>query len=254
MGLSFVWFTFAGDAGCLRQSLRSVAAVAPRAARHVFFDPDAPLPPDMVWELHLAGVHVRPSPAPHGGNLTGRTNLEQLLDALAAAGAGGGWVVKIDSDTVVQSLNWLLPGMAAGSPVAAVLFAATIPPQPCCGPCYALRADLPQRLRSTLAEPPAELPFYDWYPEDHCVSVLLDATLSPTEVCRLPVFPTHFFAGFQYDGDDPDGDEELFPAYHPISVVTFGNRSGVAGESDSAKRAAAARTMQQFLDGQGIPS
>ncbi|MES2707118.1 MAG: hypothetical protein V4726_11010 [Verrucomicrobiota bacterium] len=245
--LSFVWFTFGGDAACLRWSLCSVRAIAPGAARHVFFDPDQPLPPDLIWELSQEGVHIRPSAGPHGRNLNGQEHLERQLDALAAAAPpdNTGMVVKIDSDTVVQSLDWLAPALIPENPFSAIGFSATHPPQPLCGPCYALRADVPRRLRHTLAAPPQPLAFLPGLPEDHCVSTLLDATLQPLEILRLPTWPKRaFFAGYQYPDD---ADAPLQGLYRAISVVTFGNRSLIPG-TEPEKRAAAARAMELLLD------
>lgn len=245
--LAFLWFTFAGDADCLRASLESIHRISPAATRHVRYDPEQPLPPDLIWECTQAGIDIRPSSGPHGGNLNGRDHLERQLDALADAAPAGGWIVKIDSDVVIQSMDWLMPVLSAPNPFGAVGFWANKPkPQPLCGPCYALRADVPRRLRQTLAAPPQALPFYEKMPEDHCVSTLLDATLEKGEIARIASWPqVPWFAGFQYQETFEDN-AGVLDSYRTISIVTFGNRSMLTG-TDAEKRAQTALQMWSLL-------
>lgn len=257
--LAFLWFTFGPDAECLLLSVAAAKAAAPHAALHVKLDPVHPFPHPAIDSLREMGAIVSGSTGTHGGNLNGAEHVDhQLAELGEAAGPdhGRGMVVKIDSDTIVRSLDWLAPAFIEASPVIAVGFEAG-PHAPWCGPCYALRAGIPQLLRSTLAtvlrqgrdrrHQPFLLPA--GLPEDATTCALLKAS-GRKGILRWPSYPvSRYFAGFQYpdpsEGDFQSACLDLFPQYATTSVVSFGNRS-MLPLSGHSQRQIVAQTMSAF--------
>lgn len=104
-------FTFGGDAVALGQCIRALKRLRAKCERvggelhiYVFDDGKHPLP------YAPAGVEYEKTWFERGGNLNGvacvQGELVCMLKAVKASGAK--YVVKLDSDTVVQDLGWML--------------------------------------------------------------------------------------------------------------------------------------------------
>lgn len=253
VSLSFVWFSHRPDFACLLQSARSVRPLAPEAALTVFVDPADPFTPEQSAALRAAGCRVFVSTRPHGGNLNGVEHLDRQLQALDRSATAADYVVKIDSDTVILSLNWLAEAIArAGGadrwPPAAG-FQMKRPVCPLCGPCYALRADVPRALRRHLAAHPRALDaLMPKVPEDFATFTLLSACFPEANPALLDAWPLgNSFAGFNYKSPPRSPNPYLF-----FEVVTFGNRRQLTGD-DATRRSRAAEAMRTLLDLAGCP-
>jgi hypothetical protein len=246
---AFIWFTWGPDADCLRESVESVKAAAPDAPLHVRFDPDAPLPSALIWDLTAAGVVVRPSEGPHGGNLNGEAHvLRQLTEMVGTCILGVDWVVKVDADTTLHGMDWLpdAPNLAAAGFQGG-------PASPWAGPCYALSAALARQLREAFAahlqtpDPTLFLP--DGCPEDATLFRLIQH-LKTQRVLRWPAWPAcPLFQGFHYPSAPPEQLREAAAAAFPLcrraNVITWGNRGQIPG-SATWQRQIRAQIMRDY--------
>lgn len=108
MTLPAVIFTYAGDAPALPWCVRGVqaAGLIPVVAE----DAAAPLPPITRGWLARGGVRVVSTRFPRRGNLNGTDCAAGICRTLAAAAAwaGAGHVIKLDTDTIiVRPAAWL---------------------------------------------------------------------------------------------------------------------------------------------------
>lgn len=109
MKIAMVFFCYAGDAALLRQALRAVPVLrAAGAAVDVFLCDDAAAPlgvdnvPEWVRYYRQTGFY-------RGGNLNGLQCIEGMVEVYAdiMTVRRYAWVVKVDCDTYVNSLEWL---------------------------------------------------------------------------------------------------------------------------------------------------
>jgi len=246
---AFVWFVWGPDADCLVQSVRSVRAVAPKAACHVRVDPGHPLPESVTGKLLEMGVEtVLPSKANHGGNLNGIPHFYRQMEELEWAAAGGLWMdaggegvaVKMDADVILRRLDWLEPMLAPGSAINAAGFRQS-EAAPWCGPCYALRQGVPPLCRDTVADVVREgrerLLLPHGIPEDGTLFAAMKRA-HLRGILTLPAWPCPlYFTGHQYDGTPPADS----------SVRYYGNRHLLEG-SATATRSTVAAAMQSAAD------
>jgi len=118
--LTFLWFTFAGDAGCLAESVASAALTAPGARLVVVDDAAAPVTGFARDSLRGGGVEWLESTWNRGGNMNGMESLTNELRLMESVSGGAGVVVKIDSDVLIQRAGLLTDHNWSRQPVAAV--------------------------------------------------------------------------------------------------------------------------------------
>lgn len=239
--VAFCWFTFAGDAECLVESVKSVRrAYGPRIPVCVYDDAAAPIPSCTLQSIKPT-LYERTT-WPRRGNLNGPVCVRGILDALsrAARACGTTWVSKIDSDVILvrpwliadtrwayQGLSWGLQHLAAGAN-------------------NYMRQDLPERILRRLAGRPGFFRPEDANcPEDNTIACLatLEApggVLIHDSANQSP--EPRIGAGWFYDV------RRTFDQAAHYSLVTFGNRFSIPNvDPDTAQsRAIVASTMLQF--------
>lgn len=254
MTSALVWFTFALDEACLLQSIRAARHHAPESPRVVVADSAAPIRPETVAALRLSGTQCLEDCAARAGNLNGREWLVAQLSRLGDAGSlpGVDWVIKIDSDTLLNAppSSWLQYASRDHQAVCAWQ-----PKWWFQGSCYALRATTPQALRDHLAACPQVLAsLAPKYPEDTAVANILTDLHGPASILALAggsastLFKGEQIAHYNFHS------WPAFEGYRPFRVVCFGNRHSLPPQMpDAVRRHTAARTMQAFLDAAGVP-
>lgn len=252
MSATLLWFSFRDDAECLLQSVRAARHWAPEARRVIAQDHAAPLPLTIQAQLRDWGCEVETDFQDRARNLNGLEHFAGQLNWLVEAGRMAQWVVKIDSDTLLNAPleDWLEPD----SPHTAVC--AWQPGWWFQGPCYALRAAALPGLRDHLAAHPQCLrECAPGYPEDMSMGHLITAAHGPAAVLALPGgHRSTLFHGTQISHYDFQH-WPAFDLYAPFRIIHFGNRNQLPPHMpDSTRRLTAAHTMEAFLDHRGVPA
>lgn len=237
---SVVTFTFRDDSDCAVQCARSVGRLG--LPHYLIEDAAAPLSLTARGGIAAVGGRIETSHHPRGGNLNGLANLEAQLTAFSAVAAATGslWVVKLDSDTIIQNLTWLDGAEGA----AAVCFRQR--KWWFQGPCYALSVSALGLMRQAILERPHLLsPLAPQYPEDVATGWLACAVAGPERVRAVAGYPDgpgiahwHFKGGAEAD------------LCRPFSALSFGNRHLLPDQMPPAlKRLESARAMEAYLTG-----
>lgn len=253
MTAALIWFTFRDDAACLEQSVRAARHHAPEARRIIAQQASAPLPMDVQARLREAGCQIETDFVDRQGNLRGLEHFAHQLDWFAAAGEGADWLIKIDSDTVVNAPleSWL--GQAGPEHTAVCGWQPTWWFQ---GPCYAIRPARLPALRDHLAAHQQCLrECAPHWPEDPCLAHLVVNCDGPAAILALPGGdPSTLFTGWQIAHFD-FRHWPAFDFYRDFRTVHFGNRTQLPKDMpDPVRRLTAARTMSAFLDATGVPA
>ena len=97
--------SFSGDEGCLFQCVRALEKLSPRYDFEIFVIDDGHNPLENIPE----NVHYSKSFFNRNGNLNGRECVEGMLFCMleAARLSGADVVIKIDSDIILNNLNWV---------------------------------------------------------------------------------------------------------------------------------------------------
>lgn len=252
MKITLIWFSFSADESCLLQSLRAARHHAPDCRRLVISDGAFPLSEEARQQFQEDGITHWASGTDRRGNLNGLVWLARQWDWLSTI-ASTDWIVKIDSDTILNDhpqswLQYARPNHAA--------VCAWQPTWWFQGPCYALRAAIPQTLRDHLAAHPQSLEHLaPRYPEDVCTAHTIAAVHGPAAILALPggsqstLFQGRQIAHYSY---------KLWPdfgQYADFKTIHFGNRKSLPPQMpDAIRRHTAARTMAAYLDSQSIPT
>jgi len=226
----------------------------------VIEDAAAPLSREDREALAAVGARVFFSRFHRGGNLTGAENLTGQLQFLELAGMVAGadgtpadWLLKVDSDTVVQRLDWL----AGVDPEQVAAVCHEQPHWWFQGCCYALSmAWLPQlkALWEGLEQASETDPrrqelakLGPLYPEDVTTGWLAVATAGARCVIAVPGFPAGLgIAHWMFKRSERDREAELC---RPYAVVAFGNRMLLPSQMpEASQRLAAAQAMAFFLE------
>jgi len=237
MNIVGVWFTFAGDAACLVESVAAFRAACPGAPVAIFDEDRLPLPQEVVETINPR-IYERTN-WPRLGNLNGWPAVRGILQScdLAARMTGAVGTLKIDCDTLVLSSRWLrLDAAVTGWDCGWIRYAA--------GMARHLRADVPQRLLRGLDRRPLIT-----HPVAEDLAISAEASFEfPGQVWlhpRQPGIPTGFrLAGWSYRRQTAG----LFGLTHPAAdhdVVTFGNRAQIPG-ARAAARTVVAAAMARF--------
>ena len=258
LSFSLIWFSFREDADCLLQSVRSARHHAPASPRLIVQDAAHPLPLEVQAQLRGMDCQVESDFVERGGNLNGLDHFAHQLAWLDAAASrattpdpSAGWVVKIDSDTVLNGPleSWIGEASADTAAVCAV--------QPTWwfqGPCYAVQASRLAYLRGYLADHPQALrECAPKYPEDTCLGHLIAAAYGPKSILALPGgHSSTLFQGLQISHYDL-AKWPPFDLYEAFRIVHFGNRGSLPPHMpDSVRRLTAAGVMKRYLDHTGL--
>jgi len=254
---TLLWFTFRADADCLLQSVRAARHWAPDSRRIIVQDHSAPLPHVVQTALADLGCEIHTQATDRAGNLNGRDHFQTQLWWMQAAAfrleeEPCPWVIKIDSDTLLNAdpHTWL--ALAEGH----TAICAWQPTWWFQGPCYAIRAAALPALRDHLAaHPQAIRECAPKFPEDTCMGHLITHAYGPKSILALPgghhstFFTGHQIASYNYQ-TWPD-----FTLFEPFRTLHFGNRDQLPPHMpDPTRRLTAARTMQAFLDCYNVPA
>ena len=236
MKLVGCWFSFRGDAPCLRESVEHWREFVGGEVA-IFDEQVKPIPDDHLRPFVAEGDMVERTGWPRGGNLNGWDAVLGILDSMerACLRFGATHAFKIDCDTLARLGPWFDPH----KPVSGGELGA-IPLQS--GSCYALRNDAISTLLDSLMHPDRELHggpnvMEDWTIGAECLR------LFPGQVSlAIRGIGPRQFSGWQY------AKSELWPPeyYRDIPVVTFGNRAQIKEGSNCERREHAAATMAAF--------
>lgn len=257
LSATLLWFTFAGDSACLLQSVRAARNIAPDCHRLIAMEAARPLPLDLQSHLRGMGCQVETDFCDRANNLNSLAHFKHQLEWMAAAGNpddAQSWVVKIDSDTILNQhpFTWL---SQAGPVHTAVC--AWQPTWWFQGPAYGIRAaDLPG-LGRAVAETPqiiGEMADLD-YPEDLTMGHLVAAVHGAASILQLSGGDTStLFHGEQIAHYDYRR-WPAFEVYEAFRVLHFGNRTCLPlGMPDAVKRLTVARVMERYLDWRQLPA
>lgn len=243
-----VTFTFRDDGPAAVQAARSVDKCGLR--HYVVEDAAAPLAREDREAIGNQGAVVLMSTYARGGNLNGEANLVGQMQTFAAVasmhqadtGKPVGWVIKLDSDTVLRRVDWL----AAADPALEAAVAFQCGGNWFAGPCYAVAAQWLDRMDAYLRAGAPELAPLQAkrYPEDVTTAWLAAAVAGAAGVRTIQGWPAgDGFAGWQYKPDVRPDD------YWRYAAVSFGNRQQLPPQMPVAvKRLEAARAMARFLE------
>lgn len=252
---SLLWFSFRDDADCLLESVRAARHHAPDAPRVVAMDAGAPLPLDVQARLRDEGCQVETDFVDRQTNLNGIEHWLHQMDWMTAAGDvqdAQSWVVKIDSDTLLNAplATWL----GEAGPVHEAV-CAWQPKWWFQGPCYALRATAARQIRDAVAARPERVAACaPKYREDETTGHALAGVYGPASILALPGgHSSTLFHGLQIAHYDyrmwPD-----FAIYSAFRTLHFGNRAELPPHMpDAVRRHTAAATMRRYLNEAGLP-
>ena len=225
-----LWFTYGPDAACLEQSVGAFRDAAPDPRVCLLDDGREPLPGEVV--SRIAPDHHEPTTWPRRGNLRGWTHALCALDAYArmAALTGAGGILKVDCDTLLLDASWV--------DTTAPVCGHDNPLWPCLhgGMGYWMRRDAAESILAGLAGSrfeEGEVPVN----EDHCISWWAMRFHGG----HVKVLPADWRLARTFLHHRPGED------YSGAAVLTFGDRSRLAG-TDGQKRAAVAAAMRRFRE------
>ncbi len=241
MKTAIIIFTFGGDAACLGACLTALDRLRDQGhdlAVLVADDSRNPLP------YPPAGIEYIRTDFERRGNLNGRVCVASMLQLMRdfAHRTGADCVVKLDCDTVVNSLDWIdLTQTMSGWQLAE-------DKDYCSGMCYAIRAEALGDMHSW-AVAHNNLLAYN-VPEDIGMGLVCHAVGGAMHL--LQVYSDGKRAcGYIYNGrpDETGGviERPVWEPYDSMDVVTFGNRNYIHG-SVPDKRDYAACVMRAYLD------
>lgn len=241
-------FTFGGDAVALGQCIRALKRLRARCLRaggdlsiYVFDDGKHPLP------YAPAGVMYEKTWFERGGNLNGvacvQGELVCMLKAVKASGAK--YVVKLDSDTVVQDLGWMMEAFEEDEAyVEHVGVSLNNEMDWASGVCYGLReSSLEQILRQACS-----IKLRADVPEDVGITQVVGSNMFMST--RL-VDMDGYCEGYKdvlvgYDYQNVRGSWAQWQVYAMSAVVTFGNRNFI--KDKARQREIVGREMEKFND------
>ena len=241
MKTAIIIYTFRGDAACLGACLASLDRL--RAQGHdlaVLVADDArnplPYPP--------AGVDYIRTDFERRGNLNGRVCVAGMLSLMHAHAvqSGADCLVKLDCDTVINSLDWIdLTQTMSGWQLA--------PDKDyCSGMCYAIRAEALEDIHAW-AVAHNNLLAYN-VPEDIGMGLVCHAVDGGMRLHQVYEDGKRA-CGYIYNGQpDESGavvERPAWGAYESMEVVTFGNRNYIHA-SVPDKRDYASCVMRAYLD------
>lgn len=133
-------FTYAGDAEEALVCVQCAAAALPEAVITVVDDSAAPLPERVRSVLVATGSRYRQTGWPRNGNLRGPECVRGIISTLAGEAEDDDVIVKIDSDTLLLSGEWVCDMQRNGLALHASGY--QVPSHPsersAYGPCYAI--------------------------------------------------------------------------------------------------------------------
>lgn len=222
-----LWITYAKDRLPLVESVAQLRAVAPAAKIHIIDDAADPLPQDTL-DIVNPDRYAQTTWS-RGGNLRGWDCVLGILDELAKSSDGSG-ILKIDSDTLVMSLEWL----HKSSPHSGICMGGNTF---CSGMAYWLRSDAISEIRASLLgrwrNPAMRVP------ED--VTISTEALRIYGKECQIHHWCEGIAHGWQYN-------DELDEAKAPgKQIITFGNRSMIKDcKCGDEKRERVALAMHKY--------
>lgn len=240
MKTAIVIFTFGGDAACLGACLSALDRLRGQGYELSVLVADDSLNP---LPYPPAGVSYIHTDFDRRGNLNGRVCVEAMLAVMhdAARETGADCVVKLDCDTVVNSLDWIdLTQTMSGWQLA--------PDKDyCSGMCYAIRAEALEGMHAW-AHNNARLLAYN-VPEDIGMGLVCHAVDGGMRLHQVYAEGKRA-CGYIYNGK-PDAEGTIlerpdWPAYAAMDVVTFGNRNYI-DVSVKDPRDYAARVQRAFV-------
>ena len=133
-------FTYAGDAEEALVCVRCAAAALPEAVITVVDDSAAPLPERVRSVLMATGARYRQTGWPRNGNLRGPECVRGIISTLASEARDRDIIVKIDSDTLLLSGEWVRDMQSNGLAFHAAGYQTPSRPLERCtyGNCYAI--------------------------------------------------------------------------------------------------------------------
>lgn len=241
MKTAIIIYTFRGDAACLGACLTALDRL--RGQGHdlaVLVADDArnplPYPP--------AGVDYIRTDFERRGNLNGRVCVSSMLQLMHAHAvqSGADCLVKLDCDTVVNSLDWIdLTATMSGWQLAE-------DKDYCSGMCYAIRTEALEDMHAWAVAHNRLLAYN--VPEDIGMGLVCNAVGGGMRL--HPIYGEEKRAcGYIYNGKaDADGsilERPDWPAYAGMDVVTFGNRNYI-DRTVKDPRDYAARVQRAYVD------
>lgn len=213
--ISFVWFSFTGDAACLVESVASVRRIYGQDVPVCIFD-DGKAPISTEALAAIVPTLYEQTDFDRGGNLNGRIAITGIIDCMrrVADMTGCDWVSKIDCDTILlkpwltDDLRWAYQGTSWGTE------------QLGAGLNYILRKDVPARLLKHIAGRPGI--FKGRCPEDHTIALLTTTCYPGATLIHDSAMggEKRIAAGWFYNQPRPTTPGECLR----FALMTFGNR------------------------------
>lgn len=209
MALRFAWATFDHDGECCMESVRSVLRLGVRPEACTIGEmPGRELRGPERAALEAMGVQdFRPSGYTRRNTMGDKAGRLRLI---AEAGESAEWVLNVDSDTTLQSLDPVLRVMDSGRYVAA---ATSWPGVPFAGCCSLYRPPAARRCLEALeGENPLGFPPQGG-PDDTAAGEMLDHLYGAEQVCRWS--REEMLGMWWFDAARDDAEEiRRFPAIH----------------------------------------
>lgn len=213
-------FTYAGDAEEALVCVRCAAAALPEAVITVVDDSAAPVPPEARRALVAYGARYRRSSFPRCGNLRGPECVRGIISTLAEEAEDDDVIVKIDSDTLLLSGDWIRDMQRHGLALHASGY--QVPSHPsersAYGPCYAISGRAARLAAEELEQ--ADLP--PLAPEDLTICRAVQNHF-PAEQIRLDEPWTPFYREGKWTAWNWFSIAVTPQKYADFWMVTFGN-------------------------------
>lgn len=213
-------FTYAGDAEEAVACVRCARTALPEAVVTVVDDSAAPVPPEARRALVAHGARYRRSSFPRCGNLRGPECVRGIISTLAGEAEENDVIVKIDSDTLLLSGEWVRDMQSNGLALHASGY--QVPSHPsersAYGPCYAISGRAARLAAEELMK--ADIP--ELAPEDLTICRTIQG-LFPQEKIRLDEPWTPFYREGKWTAWNWFSIAVTPKKYAGFWMVTFGN-------------------------------
>lgn len=213
-------FTYAGDADEALVCVRCAAAALPEAVITVVDDESTPIAERSRTALVEAGARYCQTSWPRNGNLRGPECVRGIISTLAGEAEDHDVIVKIDSDTLLLSGDWIRDMQLHGLALHASGY--QVPSHPsersAYGPCYAISGRAARLAAEELME--ADIP--PLAPEDLTICRTIQG-LFPQEKIRLDEPWTPFYREGKWTAWNWFSIAVTPKKYAEFWMVTFGN-------------------------------